>query len=99
MELGEDEIKNYIQKGSLGWFGHMMWMREARIPISKHKNGGITTKGKTQNNIYKIRKDIQMRGKIGKKYWKIWSARINTLGDFPVKVDPYLWKGLKKDGD
>ena len=32
LELGEDEIKNYIQKGSLGWFGHMMWMREERTP-------------------------------------------------------------------
>jgi hypothetical protein len=27
-----DEIKNDIQKSRFRWFGHMMWMREERMP-------------------------------------------------------------------
>ena len=32
MELGMDEIKNDIQNSRLRWFGHVMQMREERIP-------------------------------------------------------------------
>ena len=33
-----------------------------------------------------------MRGKIGKKYKKTGSGRLETPGDFSVIVDPNLWK-------
>ena len=32
MVLGVDEIKNDIHKSNLRWFGHMMRIREERIP-------------------------------------------------------------------
>ena len=32
LEVGVDEIKNDIQKRRLRWFGHVMRMREERIP-------------------------------------------------------------------
>ena len=49
LELGVNEIKNYIQKSRLRWFGNVMQMKEERIPkkIIHTKNGGKTTKRKT----------------------------------------------------
>ena len=38
-------------------------------------------------------------GKIGKKYKKTESGRIETVGDFSVRVVPYLCKRLKNDDD
>ena len=32
LELGVDEIKNYIQKNRLSWFGYVMQMEDASIP-------------------------------------------------------------------
>ena len=47
------------------------------------------TKRKTQKSwIDQINKDIKMRGKIGKKYKKTGSGRMEMAGDFSVIVDP-----------
>ena len=32
LELGMDEIKYDIQKSTLSWFGHLLWMRDERVP-------------------------------------------------------------------
>ena len=43
------------------------------------------------------RKDIGIRGEIGKKYKKTGSGRIEMAGDFSAIVESYLWKRLKND--
>jgi hypothetical protein len=46
---GMDEIKNILT-----WFGHVMRMREEIcLKNTAHKNGGKTTRRKTQNNMYR----------------------------------------------
>ena len=45
----------------------------------------------------KLERIQKCEGKIGKKYMKTASGRIETAGDFSVIVDPYLWKRLKND--
>ena len=58
------------------------------------------TKRKTLNEVNRPnQKGIQTEGKIGMKYKKTGSGKIETAGDFSVIVDPYLWKLLKNDDD
>ena len=65
LELGIDEIKK------MTWFGHVMQMREEKIPKKMlHKKGGKTTKRKTQNQMDQIRNNMGREGKIGRKYKK-----------------------------
>ena len=45
--------------------------------------------------IGQMRKAMEMRGKIGNKYNKTGSGRIEKAGDFSVIVDPCLWKQLR----
>ena len=61
LELEVDEIKN-IQKSRWRWFGHLMQMGVERVPNKMpHTNGRQMTKKKTQKQIDKIRKDLEMR--------------------------------------
>ena len=65
LELGVDEIKNYIQNSRFRWFGHVMWMREERIPknMLHTKMEGKRPRGRRKTTwIDQIRKDIEMRG-------------------------------------
>ena len=67
-----------------------------------HKNGGKTTKRKTQNQIDQIRKDIQMRDEnweeIIKKKKKTESGRVEVTKDFSVIVSlETIWPPIKKD--
>ena len=57
------------------------------------------TRWKTQNQIDSPNQKgcRNESGKIGKKYKKTGSEKIETVGDFSVIVNPYLWKLLKTD--
>ena len=52
-ELRVDEIKNDIKKSRLSWFGHVIWMREGRIPekMLYTKMEGTAIKTETQNQM------------------------------------------------
>ena len=57
------------------------------------------TKRKMQNQMDRPnQKEYRNKsGKIGKKYKKTGSGRIETAGDFSLIVYPYLWKQLKNN--
>ena len=93
MQLGVNEIKLDVQKNKLRWFGHVMQMRKERI-CKKLLHTKMTRKLSRARPMMKcidqIRKSVEMRGEIGKKYKKTGSGRIETAEDFSVIVDPYL---------
>ena len=90
-----DKIKNGIEKSRLGRFGHVMQMGEKRIPKkmlhTKMERKRLRGRPRTRL-INQIRKDLEIRGKIGKKYKKTGSRRIEMAEDFCVIVDPYIVK-------
>jgi hypothetical protein len=56
------------------------------------------TKRKTWKQVGRLNlKGYRNEGKIGKKYKKIGSWTTETVGNFSVIVDQYLWKRLKNE--
>ena len=94
------KFKNDIQNSRLRWFGHVMWMREARI-YKKMLNTKI--EGKRLRERPRTRHIDQIRNEPGnceqiqkkEKEKKTGSGRMETAGDVSVMVEPYLWKRLK----
>ena len=96
-ELGVDEIKNYIQKSKLRWFGHLMQVTEERIPIKMDRKW---PRGRPRSRcLDQVGKDIEMRGGKWEEIQENWKMEIEMVGDFSVIVDPYLWKLFKNDHD
>ena len=77
-----DKIKNGIQKDILRWFGHMMQMREERIPKKMlHK----TLENDQEED--QIRKDIKMGGENWEEIQEKRKWENQDGWRFPVIVD------------
>ena len=90
-----EEVFKMTLKSRLKWFGHVMQMREERLPkkMLQIKMEGKWPRGRSKTRwIDQIRKNIKMRGENWKKIQENRSGGIETAGDFSVIVDLYLWK-------